>query len=405
MDDGSQRNLFAATAASFLGFTGFTIAMPFLPLYVAELGVTDVGEVATWTGLSLGITPAITALCSPFWGRVADRFGRKLMVERALASFVVIMTAMAFVTRAWHIVALRALQGLFAGYGAMTVAMAAESVPRHRMAAAIGRVQTAQRLGPAVGPILGGVVAQAVGLRRAFFVTAGFYAVGLVLVQVMYHESSRSSRAAREDPLERVTFRSLLAFENFLLLMAVVFGLQFVDRSLGPILPLFLTERGVRRVALMSGLLFSVAAGAGAIGNTVCARVLHRLSARQTIAGGAWAACIGLGGLVMDAPLGLVACAMACIGFGIGLAMTGAYAAGGRVMPEGAHGFGFGMLSGASLAALAVSPMAAGLLSGHDLRLVFVLGVLMLAGLAIVVGKVMTEEGGAGEGGVPSESL
>src|SRR5262245_14039705 len=155
-----RRNLFAVTAASFIGFTGFTLVMPFLPLYLQQLGVTDVGEIALWSGLSLGVTPGVTALMSPLWGRLADRTGRKIMVLRSLASFVLVFTAMAFVTKAWHIFALRALQGLFAGYGAMTLAMAADSAPRDRTAQAIGIVQTAQRLGPALGPVIGGTVAQ-----------------------------------------------------------------------------------------------------------------------------------------------------------------------------------------------------------------------------------------------------
>jgi len=151
----SARNLVAVTAASFIGFMGFTLVMPFLPLYFNQLGVTDVGRVAVWSGLSLGVTPALTALLSPAWGRLADRFGRKIMVERSLASFVVVMTAMAFVTRPWHVFALRAFQGLFAGYGALTLTMAADSAPKGRMAQAIGTVQTAQRLGPALGPVFG----------------------------------------------------------------------------------------------------------------------------------------------------------------------------------------------------------------------------------------------------------
>jgi MFS family permease len=130
----SNQNLFALTAATFIGTTGFTLVMPFLPLYFRQLGVEDVGEIALWSGLSLGATPAITALLAPFWGRLGDRFGRKIMVERSLASFVVVMAAMAFVSEAWHVLALRAVQGLFAGYGALAITMAAESVPRERTA-------------------------------------------------------------------------------------------------------------------------------------------------------------------------------------------------------------------------------------------------------------------------------
>src|SRR5262249_12312771 len=143
-----RRNLFAVTAASFMGYTGFTLAMPFLPLFIGQLGVTDVGQISMWTGLSLGITPGLTALLAPVWGRLGDRFGRKIMVERSLVSFVVLFAAMAYVTRVWHVLAIRVVQGLFAGYGSLSVAMAAESAPRDRMPNAIGTVQTAQRIGP-----------------------------------------------------------------------------------------------------------------------------------------------------------------------------------------------------------------------------------------------------------------
>src|SRR3954463_9083756 len=190
------RNLLAVTAASFIGFMGFTLVMPFLPLYFHLLGVEDVGQVAMWSGLSLGVTPALTALLSPAWGRLADRFGRKIMVERSLASFVVVMSAMAFVTRPWHVFALRAFQGLFAGYGALTLTMAADSAPEGRMAQSIGTVQTAQRLGPALGPVFGGTIAAIVGLRRAFFVTAACYAVAVVLVFFAYDERIAQTRGA-----------------------------------------------------------------------------------------------------------------------------------------------------------------------------------------------------------------
>ena len=192
-----QRNVFAIATATFVGFTGFTVVMPFLPLYLQQLGVEDVADVAMWSGLSLGVTPAVTALLAPFWGRVSDRFGRKLMVERSLVSFVFLMGGMAYASKAWHVFALRAVQGLFAGYGGIALTMAAESAPPDRTAYAIGIVQTAQRLGPALGPVIGGAVAQMVGLRNAFLMTSGFYVVALGIVFFLYEERhGRPSRAA-----------------------------------------------------------------------------------------------------------------------------------------------------------------------------------------------------------------
>src|SRR5262245_1800608 len=236
-----------------MGFTGFTLVMPFLPLFIRQLGVTDVGQIALWTGLSLGVTPALNAIVSPFWGRLADRVGRKIMVGRSLTSCVLVMASMAFVTRAWHVLALRAVLGLLTGYGGLALTMAAESAPADQMARAIGVVQTAQRLGPAVGPVIGGSLAALVGLRRAFLVTACFYAVGLLLVLFLYDEKQTHVRPGEPAERGRVTVRSVLAFENFILLMVVIFAVQFVDRSFGPILPLYIERLGVShaRVALV----------------------------------------------------------------------------------------------------------------------------------------------------------
>jgi DHA1 family multidrug resistance protein-like MFS transporter len=387
-----RRNLAALTAASFIGFTGFTLVMPFLPLYIAELGVRDVGRIALWTGMTLGVTPALTALLAPAWGRLADRFGRKLMVARSLASFVVIMAAMAWVTSPWHLFALRAVQGLFAGYGALCLAMAADSSPRDRIAQSIGMVQTAQRLGPALGPVLGGLVAGAVGLRAAFLVTSVFYLVALVQLLVLYHEPGEHHASAAAAP-SRVTFANVLAFENFLLLMAAIFGLQFVDRSFGPVLPLHVASLGVRpsHVAVVSGVVFSTLACSAAVGHHVCARLLRRWSARVLISRAALVAAFAVAlFLVVGNAWALVPTA-AVFGGCIGAAMTAAYAAAAGVVPATVRGASFGFLSSASLAGLALSPAICGFLAATDIRIVFAADALALCVLAMLVRRVMVE--------------
>lgn len=393
-----RRNLFAVTAASFIGFMGFTLVMPFLPLYFHQLGVTDVGRVAAWSGVSLGVTPAVTALLSPLWGRLADRFGRKIMIERSLFSFVIVMSAMAFVTKPWHVFALRTIQGLFAGYGALTLTMAADSAPKGKMGQAIGTVQTAQRLGPALGPVLGGTVAAIVGLRQAFIVAAVFYAIALVLVFLMYDERSvHASAPARDSAAKAVTFRNVLAFENFVLMAVVIFGLQFVDRSFGPILPLFIGEIGVAagRIPLISGLLFSIAAGAGAVGHHYCAALLTRRTATQLIAAACAVAAVAGVIYVAAQDLRWLFVATPIFGFAIGVATTAAYTAAAAVIPHDVRGTGFGLLSTASLIGLAVSPVVSGLLGATSIRAVWALDVVGLLLLALVVHRV----GGSGDRG------
>jgi DHA1 family multidrug resistance protein-like MFS transporter len=386
-----RRNQFAVTAASFVGFTGFTLVMPFLPLYIRELGVQDDAEVAFWTGLTLGVTPGLTALCAPFWGRVADRVGEKLMVERALISFVVVMSAMAYATRPWHLFALRAALGFFSGYGALTLSMAARSVPREHMAQAIGLVQTAQRLGPALGPVIGGVLAPLAGLRNSFLIAAGVYALAFCVVLFLYDERTIQPRS-RENGGTRLTFGTIFAFENFILLMLVIFGLQFVDRSFGPVLPLYVEQHfPADRVPLVSGVLFSVLAFAAAAGNQVAGRLLRTMSARAVIATTSLVGAAGLAVFATDPPLWGLAAAMALFGACIGTAMTSAYTAAGAVIPREVHATGFSFLTSASLVGLALSPVVAGFVAARSIQAVFISGVLILAVVAVVVRRLMVE--------------
>jgi MFS transporter, DHA1 family, multidrug resistance protein len=312
------------------------------------------------------------------------------MVERSLVSFVIVMAAMAFVTEAWQVFALRAIQGLFAGYGALALTMAADSAPKDRMVQAIGFVQTAQRLGPALGPIIGGVIAQVAGLRRGFLVTSCFYVAAVVLVQFVYREPPR--RRAAEDAADgRVTFRDVLAFQNFLLLMAVIFGLQFIDRSFGPVLPLFVGELGTdsARVSIVSGVLFSLAAGAGALGHQVCGPFLHRAPVRTIIAGSAAAGAVGTLVYALSHSTALLFVGTPIFGAAIGVATTAAYTAAGSVIPPGVRGAGFGVLATASLAGLALSPVINGLLAAASIRAVFFVDTAGMLVLAAMVSRLM----------------
>lgn len=377
-----RRNQAAVTGAAFIGFTGFTLVMPFLPLYFEQLGVRDASTVAVWSGLSLGVTPAVTAAMAPVWARMADRFGRKMMVARSLSSFVIIMSLMAFVTEPWHVFVLRAIQGLFAGYGPIAMTMAAESAPPDQMAAAIGWVQTAMRLGPALGPVIGGSIAQAVGLRQAFLVSAATYLVALLFVLVGYREPA-TRRLGQSDAVASVTFRQLRAVPHFVLFMGVVFGLQMVDRSLGPILPLYLREIGAvpDRVPFLAGVLFTITAGAAAVGNQSSKWLLARAGVVSIVP--AMAGVAALAALVFSLAAPLPALMVVAVGFGfaLGVATTSVYTAASQAVSADARGVAFGYLTSAYLIGLAVSPVIAGLIGSVSMRAVFLADA---AGLGLV---------------------
>ena len=388
-----RRNQIAVTAAAFVGFTGFTLVMPFLPLYFEELGTHDPGAIAVWSGVSLGVTPGITAMMAPFWARVADRYGRKLMVARSLLSFVVIMSAMAFVTAPWQVLALRALQGVFAGYGMLAMTMAAESAPPDRLASAIGWVQTAQRIGPALGPIIGGTLAQAFGLRQTFLISASFYLAACLLVIFGYRERA-AAPATSPLPAADASWRTLRHTPHFVLFVATIFGLQLVDRSFGPILPLYLREVGqpASTAPFLSGLLFSITAASAALGNQMTGWLLRKMSVGMLISSGTIAAALAAAAFGAGAPLMVLIGSSVLFGAGLGIATTAIYTGATSALPAAARGAGFSYLTRAYLVGLAVSPVLAGLVGALSMRAVFIADAIALVSIAWILRQRMQEQ-------------
>jgi MFS family permease len=306
------------------------------------------------------------------------------MVARSLGSFIVIMTLMAWVTHPWQVFALRVVQGFFAGYGPIAMMLAAESAPREEMATAIGWVQTAQRLGPALGPVIGGALAHAFGLRGAFYVSAVFYLLAFLLVLVGFTEPVRDP--AREAELEATprSWAYFRAMPTFVTAIVVVFCLQVVDRSFGPILPLYLTEVGAdpSRVPFLTGIIFTLAAGAAAIGNQSTAWWLTRARAASlvlfaTAVSAAAAIVFGLGPSVWV--MGLTA---VVLGGALGTGTTAIYTAMGHRVSAAERASAFGYLQMAYLIGLAVSPVVAGFIGAWSMRAVFFADAIGLAGLA-----------------------
>lgn len=380
--------MLAAAAAGMIGFTGFTLVMPFLPLYIAELGTTDVKEIAMWTGLTLGATPTVTAISAPLWGRVGDRYGSKILVIRSLIAFILTKAAMGLVTAPWQLFALRALLGIFAGYGALTISMAAESAPRDRMAYAIGMVQTGHRLGPAIGPVIGGLLAPIVGLRRSFFFASGFYVLALLAI-VFFYKEPREGKPPRTVRGGRAVLSHLFALPGFALALAVIFGLQTVDRSFGPVLPLYVSQVGVplARVPIVTGILFSLGAIAAALGHHMAGRLMQSYSARRIIVIGTLLAAVAVGAIIVSPSLWFVGGAMLLFGIAVGVSTTTTYATAGSSLPPDAHATGFGVMTTASLMGLAVSPVIAGFIGGSGLRLVFIADVALLVVVALLVAR------------------
>jgi DHA1 family multidrug resistance protein-like MFS transporter len=379
-----RRNQHVTVAMVFVVFTGFAFVLPFLTLYVRELGVLDDEAAASWAGLLIGIAPLLAGLLAPVWGRLADRYGQKPMALRALASYVVLLVLSGLVTNVWQLFALRAGIGLFGGIGPLGLAMATSLAPREETGKAVGMVQAAQILAAAVGPFGGGFLADTIGMRRTFLVTALLCAGALWLVLRHYEEAPPGKLPIVES---RSSFAELLRLPHVTLVLAVLFLVNFVGRSLTPILPLQLPGLGVTlgRVASATGVLiaaYSLAAALSAslLGKASRTRSPHGLLI-ASLAGGAltvlpMALVPSFGGfLVLAVLLGLVS----------GGALTLCYTIGGLLVPAESRATAFGFFSGAALFGGAVSPSIAGLLAHWELRGIYYVDTAIFALLALAL--------------------
>ncbi|HDV2925938.1 TPA: MFS transporter [Escherichia coli] len=167
-----KRNLIVAWLGCFLTGAAFSLVMPFLPLYVEQLGVTGHSALNMWSGIVFSITFLFSAIASPFWGGLADRKGRKLMLLRSALGMGIVMVLMGLAQNIWQFLILRALLGLLGGFVPNANALIATQVPRNKSGWALGTLSTGGVSGALLGPMAGGLLADSYGLRPVFFITA-----------------------------------------------------------------------------------------------------------------------------------------------------------------------------------------------------------------------------------------
>ena len=363
-----RRNVWALTLTVFVAFVGFQFFSPFLPLYIRELGVTDPARIALWAGLLAAATPGVSGLLSPLFGRLADRFGRKMMLIRSLAGFVVIVAAMGLVTSVEQLFLARLLMGLFAGFTPMAMALATVSAPRDRVAAAIGMVQSAQLMSVAVGPAIGGYVASHFGIRYSFFATAGLCAVALLGLIVLFEEITPAGPDVRRQPAPHLPLRRIFRYPHFPMVVALLFIAQFLDRGLALLIPLQVTQMpGLAKVAATSGAIISIGAIAAATSANVAARLAREIPSARLL----------LIGLLVGGPL-CAAMALAhdwrallvlraLVGLCLGAAITLTYSLGAALVPAEHRGAAFGWLGLSLQIGTAASPLVSGALAAVSL--------------------------------------
>lgn len=268
-------------------FTAFGFVFPFLPLFIAELGVGDLHQVEVWSGVTAFGQSVVLSAFSPIWGAIADRRGRRVMVLRVAFSGAVVIGLMGLSQNIWQFFGLRVIQGALTGVVAASTALASSFVPRERFGYAMGMLQMALYGGNAIGPLLGGVVADRVGYRASFAVAAAlFLAAGVVtLLLVREHfvppppgKGSKGLAGLLEDIGTRGRDRQLIV------MMLVVFSIQFGVNVVLPILPLFVEQLDAgASPATMTGVIYTVAGLVAATSSVLLGKLGDRFGHRKVL--------------------------------------------------------------------------------------------------------------------------
>ncbi|MFC6164884.1 MFS transporter [Lactiplantibacillus dongliensis] len=248
MDDAERergpwhRNLIVLWFCTFVAGMAFSEIMPFLSLFISQLGEFSKQQITFYSGLAFAADYAVAAISAPLWGIVADKKGRKIMLLRASLGMAVAMGLMGFVTAVWQLVALRALQGVFAGFISNAQALVASQTPRKYSGRALSTLITGAVSSNLFGPVVGGVLAQLFSIRNTFFITAGLLIGAFLLSLFFVQEHFKPVEHHREPGASR---NPLAAFQNPKLIIVMLCSTMIVqlgNASIAPIISLYVQE-------------------------------------------------------------------------------------------------------------------------------------------------------------------
>ena len=353
-----RRNLYVLFMVQVLSVAGFSLVFPFLPLYVAELGVATRGSVAFWSGMVFSAQAVTMMVSSPIWGAVADRYGRKPMLVRATLGGAVMVVLMGFAQSAEQLVLIRIVQGMLTGVVSATSALVAATVPKEKSGESLGLIQTGIWVGVAVGPLIGGLVSVALGYRASFWITGGALALAGVAVIFWVREDFEPPPVQK-----RVNFwegyKKLLRAPDMASLYSVSF-LQSLGRSVTmPIMAFFFVEllSSSDGAVVMTGLSMGAKAAVGSVSAIYLGKLSDRIGHEKVLTAGAVIAVLVYLPQAFVANVWQLLFLQALTGVSAGAIMPATSALLNMRTPQGAHGTTFGLGNSVSSGGRIVAPI------------------------------------------------
>ena len=343
--------------------SSYTMLIPFLPIYMqSELGATA-DNVSLWSGVTYAITFAISAFVSPIWGKLSDKMGKKPMIIRA--SFLLAITYFlgGIVRTPFELFLVRAFQGIASGLWPACLVMMSACVPKNKLGISMGLMQSANICGGIIGPLLGGILATAFGMRNSFYVGA----VALSLITVTTILFIKEPPVAPEKEINKAQNTSYLTFikdKNILILLLCVCMTNLVILQIQPIVSLYVQQlsHNSDKAVLLTGFIMSLGGIAGALASPLWGKTGQKVGFYKTIT----IAFISAGLLMslQGVPNSLVLFGL--MQFLCGLGFSGIFPSANSILvlltPPSSRGMGFGSLFSAQMIGGALGPVIGGVI-------------------------------------------
>ena len=271
-----KQNLRVAWLGNFFTGASFSLVMPFMALYVEQLGAPQ-NKVEWYAGLAVSLSALTSALIAPVWGRLADRYGRKPMMVRASLVMTFTMGGLAFVPNVFWLLVLRILNGLFSGYVPNSTALIASQAPKNRSGYALGTLATGVIGGSLVGPLLGGVLAEILGIRQVFLLV-GFILLICNLMTIFLVKEDFQPVTKAEVLSTRDLFSSIKDKQILIGLFVTSMIIQVSAQSIAPILTLYIRHLGqTENLMFVSGLIVSALGFSSMLSSSTLGKIGDRI--------------------------------------------------------------------------------------------------------------------------------
>lgn len=381
-----QLILYASFIAQIFSIMGFSASIPFIPLFIIkDLNVATPAEAGLWAGAMTAISFLTMAGLAPVWGMLADRYGRKSMVLRAMVAGC-ILTALMSVSGSVQLLALlRILQGGLTGTVPANVALVASVTPKERRGFALGLMQTAVFTGASIGPLLGGTLADLVDYRFSFVVTSLMLGIAALIVFLFVREAPvfRNPTPSQVDkPALAARVRAFFGQKVFISMLVVLALVQFANNVINPVLALFIQDLNgtAKGASSLAGLELGITGITSACAAIVAGRLSDRYGHQRVLL------LCSLGAALLYFPQAAVGnvwellVLRGLMGLFFGGIIPSANAIIAEIIPEGRKGAAYGLVTSFTSLGSALGPLVGAtvsLLAG--IRMVFI-----VTGLALL---------------------